>query len=746
MQETIETKQQIAESRRSFRPNRGWPKSLMIIIALAAGAISVVPYFFSHYQDVRGEREYKFIVAHDLGNHYFVMGQFEHSFHLGVLYPRWFAEANKGYGIATPNFYPPGFYYITTFTNAIFGNWHTTLFVIMALAFAGSGLALYSLARIFFGRLPSAIAAFVYMLLPYHLLDLYFRGAFPELIGFINLPLILYFAYKVGTEGRWRHYAGLAFFFGLHWLTHLPVALLFSYTMAFYAVVWAARERDLKIAVRIGIGLALGLVVSAVYWLPAAVEAKYAFEYATSLYPYHSMYINPTPTDDLFGQIIQNSFRLTVLFVLAALAVLRLAPQGINERGVVEPWWSQARIWLIMCAATVFMTTFYSYDIGKLLPKIEVAVPPFRWLSISSVFMSLLVAACFECLRKIEGLAQWKLWLYRGVTAGIIVFSLWLSVSKVIPGAVKNPAFQPIVNYVEQGLIPRGATVPDKLPDTPAVTIEPENGYSEIIRWQPQSREVRVKADSPVKVRLKTYNFPGWTARIDGQKTPLSSDQDGVMLIDVPQGLHTIQVDLENTPPRTIGALLSGIGFISVFGLTLADYALRRKRRGELHPADVNATAKYGEGSRPNVEAKTIKSKFAAKKTIVIAVALAITAAIIVVIISSRSNRKSAGDPTAGAGARRSTLSVGSEAHLYVEGLNTIPVAADEKTLDELVGALAAKDENKINALTDSGSVTNVASDTRVQIIERGAGKMKVRIAEGQQLAKEGWIGERWIR
>ena len=86
--------------------------------------------------------------------------------------------------------------------------------------------------------------------------------------------------------------------------------------------------------------------------------------------------------------------------------------------------------------------------------------------------------------------------------------------------------------------------MPEKLPDTPAVTMEPENGSNEIIRWQPQSREVRVKADSPVKVRLKTYNFPGWTARIDGQRTRLSSDQDGVLLIDVPQGLHTIKVTL----------------------------------------------------------------------------------------------------------------------------------------------------------------------------------------------------------
>ena len=142
------------------------------------------------------------------------------------------------------------------------------------------------------------------------------------------MPLILYFAYKVGTEGRWRHYAGLAFFYGLHWLTHLPVALMFSYALAFYAVVWAARERDLKIAVRIGVGMALGLIVSAIYWLPAAVEAKYAYEYASSLYPYQAMYINPTPTD-IFRSNHSTFIQVHCAVRAAAIAVFRLTPQGI---------------------------------------------------------------------------------------------------------------------------------------------------------------------------------------------------------------------------------------------------------------------------------------------------------------------------------------------------------------------------------------------------------------------------------
>ena len=62
MQETIETNHQMAESKRHSARSR------LAEIArdnhcFTAGAISVVPYFFSHYQDVRGEREYRLIMA-----------------------------------------------------------------------------------------------------------------------------------------------------------------------------------------------------------------------------------------------------------------------------------------------------------------------------------------------------------------------------------------------------------------------------------------------------------------------------------------------------------------------------------------------------------------------------------------------------------------------------------------------------------------------------------------------------------
>lgn len=748
MQETLENNQKIAARKQLFTSRQGLIRMLVVLVLLVAGALSIIPYFFSHYTEVGGGRDYKLIHTHDLTNHYFVMGQFEAAARAGALYPRWLAEGNKGYGIATMNYYPPGFFYLTTFVNAIFNDWHSTLLFIMILAFAGSGIALYFLARTFYGRVPSAIAALVYILLPYHQVDLYWRGALPELLGFVIIPLTLYFAYKVGTAGRWRDYAGLGFCYGIHLLTHLPVAVMFSYALAFYALVWAARERDFKIAIRIAAGMALGLFVSAIYWFPAALEAKYAYEYASIVFPYHGSYVNTLPTADPFERIIQNSLKFSVLFLLIAIAVLRLAPNKVKQAGdAFEPpeqaatnktqALPQVRIWIIMCGATLFMTTAYSYDISKLLPKIEVTVPPFRWMAISAVFTSLLVAACVDCLSKVDGLSRWRLWAYRGVAGAVIALSLWLTFSKVIPGALEKSTFLPTVNYIEQGLIPKDAAAPEKLPDTPAVVIEPQNGYSEIARWQPQSREVRVTVDQQSKVRLRTYNFPGWTARVDGQKVPLLSDKDGVQIIDVAPGSHTIEVTFENTPPRIIGAAFTTIGFLAVFGLAIADYLKRNRRRADLPRA---ITLEQGEKLLSDEAPKTKQLALSRKKIIIVAMIAAVIAAVALVTIVKRSNRNFQ--------LRSKTAAVAgsSEARLSVEGLDSIPVAADDVTLNELVSALASKDGAKVDALTSSGKVIKVAGNTRIRILERAAGKTKVLITEGEHQAEEGWVVERWVR
>ncbi|HKP12123.1 MAG TPA: 6-pyruvoyl-tetrahydropterin synthase-related protein [Blastocatellia bacterium] len=714
---------------------------LAILAALALGAAVVAPYFFSRWQVTGGKKEYLLILTHDMTNHSFYMDQFQQGVRSGVLYPRWFADANNGYGIAVANYYPPGFYYATTLVNAVFNNWHTTLFALMALMMAGAGLAMYALARALFSRTASVGAALVYMLLPYHLIDLYWRGALPEIFGFIFLPLIFYFAFKAGDRGAARHIAGLGLTYGLYLLTHFPVGVMFSYALAFYALVWAARAKDWRILLRIAVGMGLGLAISAVYWLPAALEMKLVYEYTQDIFPYHLSYIQPIPNPDPFNWNIYSSLKLSAVLMVVVWSICRRRP-GDSATGPAEHATAtdgaatgvteaarrlQISLWLLVGGASLFMTTAFSYDIGRWLPKIELTVPPFRWLAVGTLFGAMLAGAAIERLRKGEGFSPRQLLAWRVAFGLVIALNLWVTFSGVIGNALKNPTFSPPQSYVEASMTPRDATRPDQLPDTALVVIEPPGGKSNVVTWMPERREIQVQLEQPSRVRLRTYNFPGWAARVDGARVPMGSDADGIQVVEVPAGVHTIEVSFHNTTPRWAGTVIMWLGLFAVVGLTVTDRM--RSRRQFPQATAQGAAAGAGRWVRYAV--------------------IAVTAIVAIALVWALVARLSRNKPPAAGSAteqRRTSIGAGSLATLYIGGQESVYVAADEQALPELLGALAAKDAAGVDRLLNSDRVLRLPNNTGVEVVEVAAGRLKVRLTEGKYAMRTGWVVDRWVR
>lgn len=582
-------------------------RALTALAAVAIGAATVVPFYFSRYERAPGSNNVlRLIDTHDLWMHLFIVEQFDKVLRSGVIYPRWIPDINRGYGLLNMIYYPPGFFYLTSAVHTVVSDWTHVIFVVSSLALAGSGLALYFLARQFYSKGASIIAALFYMLIPFHMLDLYWRGALPQFVGYAFLPLIVYFAFKLGRQGRARYYAGLGLTLGGYLLTHLPVAFMLTYALGFYGLVWSVRERNSRIALRIAGGMFLGLLLGAIYWLPAAVEAKSAYENASLRYPYHESYITLLPIIDgspdfRFWKLLNDVFVAHAVALAAPVLVLLAArkqpaegkaepqPTNVNSRPAAHRW-TPTSMWITMGLGSVFMCTSFSIYLSKLLPQIQVAVPAWRWLAIASVFTALVVAACVDRLRNHSQLSWRRLWAYRLFVGAGLAFALWVSLHGVILGALSNATYRPkadiVGELIEPNWTPKAASRPEDLPDTPLVVIRPEGGSSEIISWEPQYRNIAVKVDVPSVVRLKTYNFPGWAAEIDGRSTQISSDKDGVQVIPVQPGVHKIEVSFDNTRPRTLGAALTCVAIIAMLGLMGFEFVKRHAHRAtNLHRA-----------------------------------------------------------------------------------------------------------------------------------------------------------------
>jgi hypothetical protein len=204
--------------------------------------------------------------------------QFAEQVRTGILYPRWLPDSFDGLGAPTFYFYPPLSFWIDALVSvvtfdALPVSYRLPLTWVLLLWL--SALAMYAwLARETGSRTAAFWGSLAYMIAPYHLLDVYVRGALAEFATFAVLPLLA-LAILLMSEQHRAGFGLLVVAFAALLLSHLPTALLVSATLIpLYVFFRAWRLSDRRAAVRLVLrcalagALAIGLAAS--YLLPAA--------------------------------------------------------------------------------------------------------------------------------------------------------------------------------------------------------------------------------------------------------------------------------------------------------------------------------------------------------------------------------------------------------------------------------------------------------------------------------------------
>lgn len=533
--------------------------ALTCVMALLLGSLLVAPFFRGRANAVPK--------THDMDQHLAVFEDFDQGLHAGKLYPRWQSGFNWGYGLPWLNFYQPGFYYLAEPVYLAVHDSTEAFLIVCILAMAGSGLAFFWFARLFYSPIPSAVGALLYMMAPYHIIDLYIRGAFPEFIGFVFAPLIFGAAFLTGRFGRPRHYAGLAVSVALLMFMHLPTAYLVLIALSFYGLLWTAVERNWRIPVRIAAAGALALLTSAMYWLPAIRDADLIDEYYTQSFPYASAYLPYYPVKDDVAGMLNKSFFIEAGLLIAA--ILLLSAISSRSKNPDSPTRLHTRMLLASGILSLFLITELSESVSSWIPKLQIVLFPWRGLLSASFFAAVAAAAVLHRLEQRSGPA-WR-WSYRAGATAVILFHL-VAGGEIVLWAFDQPNLQRVPFYADGIFYPHLATPPYQLTDSPKAMLTTGQGRADVVRWEPFLRQVDVTAEQAAVVRLRTYNFSGWTAGVDGHPVAIESDKDGVQTVSVPQGTHRIEVRFNNTSLQSASAAMSELGALLLLGLLAADY------------------------------------------------------------------------------------------------------------------------------------------------------------------------------
>ena len=508
--------------------------------------------------------------GHDVEFHLYswleVLSQWKH----GVFYPRWAAMAHFAYGEPRFVFYPPASWTLGAILSAIFP-WTVASRIFIWIVLVVAGVSMFVLARRWLDRRDAMFAAVLYAVNPYHLVIVYWRSAFAELLASCLVPLLLLFVLKAVDEGR-RAMVPLALVLAAAWLTNAPAAVMIHYSLALMVMFFAWKRRSARLLL-VGAGaVALGACLAAFYLLPAIYEQRWidiAQAVSAGSRPADNfLFIHTTdPDHDAFNRIISWVAVLEMVVIFVAAWTAR------QWRETKRELWDILLGWAIACSVLMFPMAVVLW---KVLPKMQFMQFPWRWLLCLSMIFTLFVTV---------GLRRW--W-WRGAVCAVAILVIGMAWHRVHAPWWDNASdlremqdnmadrvgYEGTDEYTPVGAEP-GAI--DK--DARNVIVDgPAHAAIHVYRWDAESRMFTAEMSAADQLALRLFRYPAWRVEVNGHVVETAARAEtGQMLVPVSAGMNRVQIIFVRTWDRAAG------GWISVVAAAcLGLWSLRVRGRATL--------------------------------------------------------------------------------------------------------------------------------------------------------------------
>ncbi len=535
----------------------GW---LVPFSLIAAAALAVeIPFWFHHGVPS----------GHDAEFHLYswleVLGQWRQ----GIVYPRWAALAQYGYGEPRFIFYPPASWMLGAGLGAILpGVLAPAAYIWLALVAAGS--AMFALARRWMEPGGALFAAILYTVNPYHLVIVYWRSALAELLASCLLPLLLISVLRAREKRRYA-IPGMAAVLATGWLVNAPAAVMMQYSFALIVVTAAWVWREPRLLYKGALAVALGAALAAFYLVPAALEQHWinVEELTNQGYGARDNFLfahTPDAEHDAFLKLVS-----VVACVEIGVALLAIGMARNFRRDEKQVSW-MVGVWA--AAASLLMLPVSAW-VWAIAPEMRFMQFPWRWLLPLGLAMALFVA---------QGMRRWPA---RAVVCaallGVVVFA-WERMQA--PWWDAPADLQEMRDNMEAGAGYEGAdeyrplsadaSAIDK--DARSVTL---NGAGQaaihVQRWGAEDKEFTVEMRESGQVALRLFQFPAWRVEVNGLAATTGAREDtGQMLVPLGAGISHVRVRFARTWDRTLG------GWASVGALLILILMYIRERWGSM--------------------------------------------------------------------------------------------------------------------------------------------------------------------
>lgn len=577
-----------------------------LILLLLFSLFAIAPLFQPGY----------FWGAHDARHSVYFLFEFDRSIQDGVWYPRWSPDFAFGYGYPFFNIYGPLAFYLGEAVHLLGLEFVSAVKAVFALSLLFSGVTMFLFVRRFMGSRAGLLAGLVYIYIPYHIVDVYVRASLAESLALAFLPLNLWLFYETVASPRLAAILGAGLSYAGLMLTHNGLTLLFSPLLGIYLIflllsrALAGRERGLsgdlpglvRGLVRSSLlpilSLLLGLGLSAIFWLPMALEFRYVRldQWMGGYYGYrdHFVYLFQLFSSFWGYGLSEPGLKDGLPFQLGAIPLvfgfLSLVALRRVERGELR------RLLLFFQATTVviiFLMLPASIPLWEVLRLVTFAQFPWRLLTLAIVALSFLAGSI---LVGADSSPQGVSPLAVVALAALVILGSYAYLMPQIVEPAEGPvSLQGLMEFQRSAGEMTGSTtwvheIPIWSPmaqhivtqDKPLITKVdfgslPAKRKEKIIVVTEELgttfEKVVFRARKEGRITFNTFYYPGWHAYLlESEEGPIVRELPivphgtlGKITVTVPEGDHYLLLRFEDTPVRVVGKYVTALSVLIIF-------------------------------------------------------------------------------------------------------------------------------------------------------------------------------------
>lgn len=476
-----------------------------------------------------------FIPTHDGEYHIIRFWQFARVLGEGHLFPRWAPDLNSGYGIPLFIFHYPFPNYVGFFLHSLGLSFVNSFQVALALGYFLSITACYLWLSRWFSQKTSVVASIITSVIPYWFVDIYVRGSIGEVWA-----IAWFFVILAATEHSRTTIAALASTFLI--LSHNILAMVFMPLVFAYIVL---RNRPM-----LWTPLA-GIIASSYFWIPALAERGFVTGLNSVNFADHfpllgQLLIPSWGTGFSVKELTSDEMSFQIGIVPLIVIILSLFARSTKEERQVH------LLFLFAAAVSIFLMLDISkplWDTIAVLPFIQY---PWRFLAVFLPVVAFLAARVVSVYPKWIGMGL----AFVAVLAATAYMRPVVYAPRTDAYYLSRPEFtdgtSSIGNTFSTIWTPWKSARSEKMievVDGKAVISEERKGTL--------NASFSIRSEDASVVSVHTLYYPGWTLIMDGKEGAFRYKEQGTLLFDVPDGTHTVSLELRETPLRKFADSIS---------------------------------------------------------------------------------------------------------------------------------------------------------------------------------------------